>query len=86
MYCDIKKWNFVFKGVINEKDTSIKLIKNSLKNRTFNRFIKNVKIKQSSCERLRKSKCLREFKFKYIADFYEYYDNFGNFNFESSLS
>lgn len=84
MYCDIKNGIFVFKGVINEKDTSqLKLIKNSLKNRTFNPFIKNVTITKAVVKDLEKVNVLREFKFKgYIADFYEYYDNFGNFNFE----
>lgn len=87
MYCDIKNGIFVFRGVINEKDTpQLKLIKNALKNRTFNQFIKNITITKAVMKDLKNVNILREFKFKgYIADFYEYYDNFGNFTFEFVL-
>lgn len=81
---DYKNGVFAFTGVIHEKDYElIKLLKTAVKNKTFNQFIKNIRFVEAKMKNDKEVYVFCDYSFKgYIADFYEYYDNFGNLNFE----
>lgn len=81
---DLKDGIFVFAGTIHNNDSeSINLIKNTIKNKSFNQFLKNIEITHGIFKDLDKVEIIRSFKFKgYVSNFYEYYDRFGNYNFE----
>ena len=81
---DYKNGVFAFAGVIHEKDYElIKLLKTAVKNKTFNQFIKNIRFVEAKMKNDKEVYVFCDYSFKgYIADFYEYYDNFGNLNFE----
>lgn len=81
---DYKNGVFAFAGVIHEKDYElIKLLKIAVKNKTFNQFIKNIRFVEAKMKNDKEVYVFCDYSFKgYIADFYEYYDNFGNLNFE----
>ncbi|MBC2856822.1 hypothetical protein H3N56_10255 [Cetobacterium sp. 2A] len=81
---DFKNGIFVFAGVIHENDSeTINLIKNTMRNKTFNQFIKNIKIVQATMKNQTEVNVIRQFEFMgFVSHFFEYYDIFGNFNFE----
>lgn len=81
---DFKKGVYVFSGVINEDDyETIKLLKNSIKNKTYNQYIKNVQIVESTMKSFTEVYVSLDHSFKgYVANFYEYYDDLGTLNFE----
>lgn len=81
---DYKNGVFAFAGVIYEKDYElIKLLRTAVKNKTFNEFIKNIRFVEAKMKNDKEVYVFCDYSFKgYIADFYEYYDNFGNLNFE----
>lgn len=81
---DLKNGIFVFAGVIHETDIeTINLIKNTMRNKTYNQFIKNIVITHGVMKDEDEINVLREFSFKgFVCEFLEYYDRFGNFNFE----
>lgn len=81
---DYKNGVFAFAGVIYEKDYElIKLLRTAVKNKTFNQFIKNIRFVEAKMKNDKEVYVFCDYSFKgYIADFYEYYDNFGNLNFE----
>ena len=83
-YYDLKNGIFVFKGVIHENDIeTINLLKNTMRNKTYNQFIKNIVITHAMMKNQFEINVLREFSFKgFICEFFEFYDSFGNFNFE----
>ena len=84
---DIKNGIFIFSGIINNEDTSmIELIRNSIKNRSSNQFIKQIKITKGFLNTNNEIQVEREFSFKgFISDFFEFYDNSNNFSFEFVL-
>lgn len=81
---DLKNGIFVFAGVIHETDVeTINLIKNTMRNKTYNQFIKNIVITHGVMKDEDEINVVREFSFKgFVCEFLEYYDRFGNFNFE----
>ena len=81
---DLKNGIFVFAGVIHETDIeTINLITNTMRNKTYNQFVKNIVITHGVMKNEDEINVLREFSFKgFVCEFFEYYDRFGNFNFE----
>ena len=64
----------------------IELIRNSIKNRSSNQFIKQIKITKGFLNTNNEIQVEREFSFKgFISDFFEFYDNSNNFSFEFVL-
>ncbi|MGL5592417.1 MAG: hypothetical protein ACRCX7_08860 [Cetobacterium sp.] len=84
MHSDVKNGIFVFRGVIPETDKeSLNLVKETMKGKTFNQYIKQIKITNGVLTNNGKINILREYKFKgFICCFYEFYDNKNNYIFE----
>lgn len=54
-----------------------------MRNKTYNQFVKNIVITHGVMKDEDEINVLREFSFKgFVCEFFEYYDRFGNFNFE----
>lgn len=84
MYSDIKNGIFIFRGVISETDKeTINLVKETMKGKTFNQFIKQIRITKGVLKENEEVNILREFRFKgFVSNFMEFYDNKNNYIFE----
>lgn len=84
MYSDVKNGIFIFRGVILETDKeTINLVKETMKGKSFNQFIKQIRITKGALKDNDKVNILREYRFKgFIANFMEFYDNKNNYIFE----
>lgn len=84
MYSDVKNGIFIFRGVILETDKeTINLVKETMKGKSFNQFIKQVRITKGALKDNEEVNILREFRFKgFVSNFMEFYDNKNNYVFE----
>lgn len=84
MYSDVKNGIFIFRGVILESDKeTINLVKETMKGKSFNQFIKQIKIIKGKMKSDDEVDVLREFRFKgFVSNFMEFYDNKNNYVFE----
>ncbi|MGL4358722.1 MAG: hypothetical protein ACRCSY_08540, partial [Cetobacterium sp.] len=84
MYSDVKNGIFIFRGVILENDKeTINLVKETMKGKSFNQFIKQIKIIKGKMKSDDEVDVLREFRFKgFVSNFMEFYDNKNNYIFE----
>lgn len=84
MHSDVKNGIFVFRGVILETDKEmLNLVKETLKGKTFNQFIKQIKITKANMKNDSEVEVLREYSFKgFVSEFVEYYDDKNNYIFE----
>ncbi|WP_330112457.1 hypothetical protein VSU16_14815 (plasmid) [Cetobacterium somerae] len=84
MHSDVKNGIFVFRGVILETDKeTLNLIKETSKGKTFNQFIKKIKITKAKMKNEDEVEVLREYSFKgFVSEFVEYYDDKNNYIFE----
>ena len=84
MYSDLKNGIFIFRGVILENDKeTINLVKETMKEKSFNQFIKQIRITKGTLKDNEEVNILREYRFKgFIANFMEFYDNKNNYIFE----
>lgn len=84
MHSDVKNGIFVFRGVILETDKEmLNLVKETLKGKTFNQFIKQIKITKANMKNNNEVEVLREYSFKgFVSEFVEYYDDKNNYIFE----
>lgn len=84
MYSDVKNGIFIFRGVILETDKeTINLVKETMKGKSFNQFIKQIRITKGALKDNEEVNILREFRFKgFVSNFMEFYDNKNNYVFE----
>ncbi|MGL5022283.1 MAG: hypothetical protein ACRC5S_03195 [Cetobacterium sp.] len=84
MHSDVKNGIFVFRGIILETDKeTLNLIKETSKGKTFNQFIKKIKITKAKMKNEDEVEVLREYSFKgFVSEFVEYYDDKNNYIFE----
>lgn len=84
MYSDVKNGIFIFRGVILENDKeTINLVKETMKGKSFNQFLKQIRITKGALKDNDEVNILREYRFKgFISNFMEFYDNKNNYIFE----
>lgn len=84
MYSDVKNGIFIFRGVILENDKeTINLVKETMKGKSFNQFLKQIRITKGALKDNNEVNILREYRFKgFISNFMEFYDNKNNYIFE----
>ena len=84
MYSDVKNGIFIFRGVILENDKeTINLVKETMKGKSFNQFIKQIRITKGALKDNDEVNILREYRFKgFISNFMEFYDDKNNYVFE----
>lgn len=84
MYSDVKNGIFIFRGVILENDKeTINLVKETMKGKSFNQFIKQIRITKGALKDNDEVNILREYRFKgFVSNFMEFYDNKNNYIFE----